>query len=101
MDIVIYTNPEILSHKKGADGHETYYWEMYRTPKKFKENDRIYFATKGFVRGSFICCEFHPEKDDYGDPVDYETIVWDADSWQELEKTIPTKHFQGFRYKWW
>ena len=32
-----------------------------------------------------------PEKDEYGDPVDYETIVWDSDSWQELEKPIPIK----------
>jgi len=47
------------------------------------------------------CKEFNPEKDDYGDPIDYETIVWNADSWQKLEKPIPTKQFRGFRYKFW
>ena len=99
MDIVIYTTPEKLNHKKGAD--QSYYWEITRPPKNFKVGERIYFAIKGRVVGSFKSKEFNPEKDDYGDPVDYETIVWNADSWQKLEKPIPTKQYRGFRYKWW
>ena len=100
MDIVIYTNPEILAHKKGDGGREMYYWEIKRPPKNFKEGDRIFFAIKGQVVGSFECEEFYPEKDDYDDPIDYETIVWHADSWKDI-KPIPTKVFSGFRYRWW
>ena len=101
MDIVIYTNPETLEHKKGGDGGTTYYWEMTRPPKNFKVGDRIFFAAKGQVVGSFKCIEFNPEKDDYGDPINYETIVWQADSWTELKESISIKSFRGFRYKWW
>ena len=99
MDIVIYTNPETLRHKQGTDGYTTYFWELYKAPKNFKAGDRVYFAVKGKVIGSFKCKEFNPEKDEYGDPVDHETVVWDADSWEDCEP-IPCKHFQGFRYKW-
>lgn len=101
MDIVIYTNPEILNHKKGADEGHTYYWEMTRPPKNFKVDDRIFFAVKGQVVGSFRCKEFNPEKDEYGDPIDYETIVWDSNSWVDIEHPIPIKAFRGFRYRWW
>ena len=54
-DILIYTNPETLEHKqaKGLRFHGRYYWEFSRLPKNIEVGDRVYFATKGFVRGSF------------------------------------------------
>lgn len=94
MDIVIYTNPDTLEHKRGMDGMgPIYYWEMSRVPKNFKEGDRIYFAVKGKVEGSFECISFNPER--------LETIEWYCNSWKELKKSIPTKQFRGFRYRWW
>lgn len=105
-DIVIYTNPEVLEHKKGADGGQIYYWTLSRFPKRLLEEiptdvalapdftyGRIFFAVKGFVVGSFEIIEINQD--------DEETIVWDKDSWVELKEKIPTKPFQGFRYRWW
>lgn len=45
MDIVIYTTPEKLKHKQ--EKNQLYYWEISRPPKKFKSEERIYFAIKG------------------------------------------------------
>ena len=90
MDIIIYTQPETLEHKKGADGHQLYFWNLPRPPRRFQEGDRIYFATAGAIRGYFICEMFHP--------VGEEMIVWDKDSWTPLEHPIPTPSFQGFKY---
>lgn len=94
-DIVIYTTPEILAHKKGSDGHDWYYWSMTKTPKSFDEGCLIYFAVKRFVVGSFVCDRFNPY-DEMG-----ETLIWNKNSWNALDKPIPTKPFRGFRYKWW
>jgi hypothetical protein len=97
-DIVIYTNPETLEHKKGnKQGEEKYswfHWTMKRPPKKLLEGDRIYFAINGAVVGSFECEDFRPSDKK-------ETIIWHKYSWKELETPIKTKAFRGFRYKWW
>jgi len=87
-DIVIYTTPEILEHKKGADGYQRYYWDFSRFPKNIRVGDRVFFAVKGFIQGSFKI-----------DEIDGHQIVWDKDSWIELKEKIPTKHFQGFKYR--
>lgn len=92
--IVIYTNPDTLEHKKGADGFDWYYWSMSRPPKKLEEGDKIFFAVEGAVVGSFVCDRFRP-----GDTE--ETVIWYKSSWQPLSKPIPTKAFRGFRYVWW
>lgn len=100
MDIIIYTRPEVLEHKKGADGYQRYYWEFSKFPKNIKIGDRIFFAVKGFIQGSFKIDEIHRHAE--GDDkclMDNNKIVWDKDSWIELEDKIPTKHFQGFRYR--
>lgn len=94
MDIVIYTTPEKLRHKRGIDEpHEEYYWYMSRPPKKFNEGDKIFFAIKEEVVGYFICNDFYPHSQ--------ETVCWNKNSWIELKEKIPTKVFRGFRYKWW
>lgn len=87
MDIAIYTNPVILIHKQECD---SCFWEMSRLPKKFEEGKRIYFATKGRVRGYFIC-----------DEICNQALYWDGDSWHSIRKKIECKPFRGFRYKWW
>ena len=53
MDIVIYTNPGILLHKR--EPHCDCWWHMGRLPKKLTEGDRIYFAVEGEIQGYFIC----------------------------------------------
>lgn len=91
-DIVVYTNPKMLAHKKGANGFQRYYWEFSRFPKDIWAGDRIFFAVKGFVQGSFEIDQL---------VLDDNQIEWDKDSWIELEEKISTKPFRGFRYKWW
>lgn len=101
MDLVIYTVAEKLRHKQGlTEGPGVFYWYLSRHPKNFKVGDRVYFAVKGNVVGSFKSTEFNPEKDGWGDPITEETIVWNSDTWEEINP-IPTTHFQGFKYKWW
>ena len=106
MDIVIYMNEEDFKHKTGQpskhddeEGPITAFWSMMRVPINFnktdEDDDRIFLACKGFVRGSAQCEEFRPE--DLGG----ETIVWDSRTWEPLEKLIPCKPFRGFRYRWW
>jgi len=90
MDIIIYTTPDTLEHKKGADGFEEYYWYLSKPPKFFKIGDKVYFATKGFIRGYFVCNDFSR----YGD----ETVCWNKNTWKEIEP-IPCKPFRGFKYK--
>ncbi len=101
--IIIYTTPEKLLHKqdklegdkdKGSCG--VYYWEFSNLPKRLKEEDRIYFATKGFIRGYFLVEEIL----EYGESlakIPYNSITWFANSWKDI-KPIPTKSFQGFKY---
>ena len=93
MDIIIYTKPEILEHKKGGLGEGIqYYWEFSRFPRNVKDRDRIYFAVKGYVVGSFEI--YSADKDDH-------VVEWDCRTWKELKEKVKTKPFRGFRYKWW
>lgn len=107
MDIVIYMNEEDFKHKTGQrskyddeEGPITAYWSMSRAPKHFnqtdEDEDRIFLARKGFVRGSVQCEEFAPW--DTG-----ETIMWDSRTWIPVKNLIPwpDKVFRGFRYRWW
>jgi hypothetical protein len=82
-DIIVYTRPEVLEHKIESWGC---YWDLPNKPKrKLDKESRIYFATKGFVRGSFAIT----------DRVD-NTIYFD--DWEPLHELIPQKPFQGFKY---
>lgn len=92
MDIVIYTKPQTLKHKMGGDGFDAYYWHFTRPPKRLSVGERIYFAVRGRVVGSFECNDINDGE---------ETVCWNKDSWQELDNPIETTHFQGFKYKWW
>ena len=92
-DIIIYTKPETLLHKQGKlnddedySEYGDYYWELSRLPKNTEEGDRIYFATKGFIRGYFII-------DEVGDG----EIIFNCSSWKDITP-IPCTHFQGFKY---
>jgi len=93
MDIVVYTTRRVLEHKKGQDGFQYYFWQLSRAPRDFNVGDRIYFACNKEVQGYFVCEEFNPGEK--------ETVVWDKNSWVELESKIPCNGFRGFRYKWW
>jgi hypothetical protein len=95
VNIVIYTSPETLLHKR--EPNQVCYWTMKRPPKKLKEGDRVYFAIKGEIQGYFIVNYFDPE-----DKI--ETIVFKSDSWVQLNGIEPwafCKPFRGFRYQWW
>ena len=92
-DIIIYTNEETLLHKQGRlpvdEDYSTsgyYFWEFSRMPKNIKEKDRIYFATKGFIKGYFII-----------DEITDDSIEWNCKSWKDITP-IPCTHFQGFKY---
>lgn len=90
-DIVIYTNDEVLAHKRLKDGHQKY-WTFGRMPKNVNFGDRVYFATKGQVRGSFSIVDV--------DPVSRE-IDFDSATWRKPRRKIMCKAFRGFRYRWW
>lgn len=94
--IIIYTTPEKLLHKqgrlKGDPDHSDigeYYWELSRQPKRLQASDKIYFATKGTIKGYFEIEELDME--------DTFQISFYADSWKDI-KPIPIIHFQGFKY---
>lgn len=95
MDIIIYTTPEKLLHKQGKlkddddyseDGY--YYWYLTNMPKEIEEGEKIYFATKGFIRGYFIVDELDIN----------EGIIFDCKTWKDIKLIIPCTHFQGFKY---
>ena len=106
MDIVIYMNEEDFKHKTGQPTKEepeggpiTAYWSMGRIPRHFNvtddDDDIIWLACKGKVRGSVRCEEFNPED------INGETIVWDSRTYLPVIVSIPCKQFRSFRYKWW
>jgi len=103
-DIIIYTMPEKLLHKQGKlpddeDYSETgdYYWSFAHFPKEVEKGDKVYFATKGFIRGYFIIKDIDFEGDG-------EAIIFNCDSWKDIDtlnylnSIIPCKPFQGFKY---
>ncbi len=95
MDIVIYTNPETLLDKR-RPGHYCWWW-IKNLPIKLHVGDRIYFAIKGEVQGSFRFDCF-----DYRDGS--EVIEFKADSWKQIEDLDAKyfcKPFRGFKYRWW
>lgn len=96
MDIVIYTNPETLLHKRKPNCD--CWWSMKRLPKNLQIGDRIYFAIKGEVQGSFEFDSFDYERDEG------EVLCFNSDTWKQIED-LDVKYFctpfRGFRYKWW
>lgn len=83
-DILIYTTPKVLEHKK-TDG--LVYWQFSRMPKHLP--DRMYFAINKQIVGYFRvadCLEAEQQ------------IEWFSDTWVELKQPVPVKPFQGFKY---
>ena len=83
-NIIVYTTPETLEHKK-----ELYdsYWSLSIKPKKRLEpyKSKTYFATKGFIMGKFDICKI------LGQDIFFE-------DWKPLKKPVPQGQFQGFKY---
>ena len=83
-DIIIYTTQRVLKHKiKLIDCH----WDLPTKPRKKITPDEslVYFATEGFIRGSFEITNLE-EKTMY------------FDYWEPLVNLIHQKPFQGFKY---
>ena len=102
-DFIVYTMPDTLEHKK-RDGrmnaHKFCYWGLKNYPSRLSEledNDfefddvRIYFATKGFIRGYFVLRDVGHINHDSNE------VTWYSESWKDIPP-IPIKHFQGFKY---
>ena len=85
MDIIIYTTPETLLHKQDTN-HYDVYWSLGSFPKDINEGEKIYFATKGFIKGYFEIEE-----------MDKPEIYWQPETWTKIKPT-PCKPFQGFKY---
>lgn len=98
--IIIYTTEENLIHKKGLKKGEEkfveFYWTFKRIPKRLEIDDKVYFATKGFIRGFFIVNDINKSPLYFAD-VPENNIIWSGESWEDI-KPIPTKSFQGFKY---
>lgn len=91
MDIVVCTTADVLAHKRSTN-FRSYYWKFAVFPKDFLRGDKIYFVTNGWVRGSFQV-----------NFIDLKglKVAWRRDTWEELKKKFRSKHFQGFKYRWW
>jgi len=63
-----------------------YFWTLSSRPKRLNVEDKLYFATQGFIRGYFEIEEIID-----GD------IFFLSKTWKDI-KPIPTKSFQGFKY---
>jgi len=100
VSIIIYTTEENLIHKKGLKKGEEkfkeFYWTFPRLPKKLEQGDKVYFATKGFIRGFFIVNDIN-ENPLYFADVPENNIIWNCNSWKNITP-IQTKSFQGFKY---
>ena len=99
-DIIIYTTKEKLNHKKGLKKGEEkfkeFYWTFSELPKKIEQGDKVYFATKGLIKGYFIINDINKNPLYYAH-VPENNIIWGCNSWKDIEP-IPTKSFQGFKY---
>ena len=86
IDIAIYTTPEVLEHKLELT---VAWWELRNKPRRelVEWESRIYFATKGSIRGSFLITQ---TCNGY--------IEFDPHEWEPLEEPIPQRPFQGFKY---
>lgn len=113
--------PEVLEHKKkdGLKG-DYCYWRLKHKPQKLDRYGRskIFFATKGFIRGYFVIHDiqgevrgasspnyFASEKDksisdeqDFNSRFNNVELCFFSESWIGLKKPIATKSFQGFKY---
>lgn len=87
-EIVIYTNPDTLKHKKDRRySMNNWYFERMPASKKIR---RIYFAITGEVVGSFKVVA-----------MGYHRIFIGPRTWRTIKSTIAIKPFRGFRYRWW
>ncbi len=94
VSIIIYTTPEKLLHKqdklegdKDKSNIGEYVWTFQNNfPKKVTNYDKIYFSTKGFIRGYFQIEELSPKQ-----------ILFLSKTWKNISP-IKTKSFQGFKY---
>lgn len=119
-DIIIYTTEEVLEHKKrdGIGKKGCYcYWTFKNKPQKLKRFDRVYFAVKGFIMGSFKIHDICGNREGLSPPHYYSSekdksitqeesldsrsdnveIHFFSESWKDI-KPIPIKSFQGFKY---
>lgn len=105
--IIIYTTEENLLHKqdklksdKDKSDAGIYYWTFSKFPKRL-DYGRIYFATKGFIRGYFKVLDINRDDIRFGnqDPMGMpdNSVSWMSKTWKNI-KPIPTKSFQGFKY---
>jgi len=93
-DIVVYTNPTTLENKKDL-GFEECSWKFKRFPRDVLPNNKIYFATRGMVRGYFFITRIDRKR---------KMVFWEPKSWKEpkrlflFKEKTPCKFFGGFRY---
>lgn len=91
--IIIYTKKEKLRHKKNLRNICSF-WTLANYPKHFEpDEDRVYFAYDGFIQGYFESdvTPFYSRK------IPDNAVVFHP-RWYPLEKKIPQKQFQGFKY---
>lgn len=93
MDIVVYTNERTLEHKREPDTYN--YWQFSQMPLDVKKGDRIFFAAKGRVRGSFLIEDVMRRSWGAG------TVRWFSNTWKKPRRVIEHRPFRSFRYRWW
>lgn len=95
-NILVCTQPDRLLHKQGKlendDDHSPtgdYYWDLRCHPIQMNVGDKMYFATKGIVRGYFVIVGF--------DGIIGESLLFNSSSWKDVPP-IKINPSQGFRY---
>jgi len=88
-DIVVYTNPETLGHKRDLNYYESW-WTFSRMPKDFDDMSKFYFAVERKVVGYFLTVWITKKR-----------VHFNPLSWRRLSRKIPCEKFRGFRYRWW
>ena len=97
-DIIIYTTPKKLLHKQGKLPNDPdhsfsgyYVWYFSKMPNDVEDLDKVFFATKGKLRGYFIINEVCSGPDE-------KYIEWNCDSWVDVSEE-DIRPFQGFKYR--
>lgn len=116
--IAVYTAPEVIEHKQrdGRESDGSYcFWRFGRVPELIRsrvhyrigdepapapgfdfapdevgldEEIRLYFATKGAIKGYFVCNATSP---------DMKELWFFSETWRPIAP-IPQRPFQGFKY---
>lgn len=108
IDIVVtipkseYKNDDIETDKMNSDNNTIQFWTLKRLPKGMGIGSKVYFVKYGKVESymTIFKIEHKSEKCTTTNRTWDGYILYMKDL-QYMRTEIPSKGFQGFRYRWW